>query len=63
MTISYTYIFFVSLKFGAFIVKNATLSLHLVFFGIFWFISPKKIVLLSFSFLFLMKYQISATEY
>ena len=67
-----TYIFSVFLKFraccitgqwGDFTVKNATLYLHMLFWRFFVFFFIKKFVFLSLSFLFLMKYRISATEY
>ena len=65
-----TYIFSVSLKFracyitgqwGEFRVKNSTLCLYLRFWHFFLFLS--KNLFLSFSFLFLIKYQICAIEY
>ena len=67
-----TYIFSLSLKFGACYitsqwgelrVKNAILSLQVLFL-VFWLLFfIKEFVFLSFSFLFLIKYQVCATEF
>ena len=68
----FTYIFSAFLKFGVcyitgqwgkFRVKNATLYLHILLWQFFVVFHQKICVFLSFSFIFLMKYQISATKY
>ena len=70
LTISYPLYFLQSLKFGAcyitghwngFRVKDATLCFHIFFYILLFFI--QKFVFLSFSFIFLTKYRITASEY
>ena len=70
LTISYDLYFLQSLKFGAcyitghwndFRVKDATLCFHIFFYIPLFFI--QKFVFLSFSFIFLTKYRITASEY